>query len=60
VLQRLIELAQFTAIRYSDRLTEADIAASIGSVGDSYDCEHDPPAGRRLEGMLVRCCRAVV
>jgi putative transposase len=29
--------SQFTAIRYSDRLTEANIAASIGSVGDSYD-----------------------
>jgi putative transposase len=29
--------SQFTAIRYSDRLTEAGIAASIGSVGDSYD-----------------------
>jgi putative transposase len=30
-------VSQFTAIRYSDRLTEANIAASIGSVGDSYD-----------------------
>jgi putative transposase len=29
--------SQFTAIRYSDRLTEANIAASIGTVGDSYD-----------------------
>ena len=26
--------SQFTAIRYSDRLTEAGIAASIGSIGD--------------------------
>lgn len=29
--------SQFTAIRYSDRLAEAGVAASIGSVGDSYD-----------------------
>jgi len=29
--------SQYTSIRYSDRLTEAGIAASIGSVGDSYD-----------------------
>jgi putative transposase len=29
--------SQFTAIRYSDRLTEAGIAASIGTVADSYD-----------------------
>jgi transposase InsO family protein len=28
---------QYTSIRYSDRLTEAGIAASIGSVADSYD-----------------------
>lgn len=28
---------QYTSIRYSDRLTEAGIAASIGTVGDSYD-----------------------
>ncbi len=28
---------QYTSIRYSDRLAELDIAASIGSVGDSYD-----------------------
>lgn len=29
--------SQFTSIRYSERLREADIAPSIGSVGDSYD-----------------------
>jgi putative transposase len=29
--------SQYTSIRYSDRLAELDIAASIGSVGDSYD-----------------------
>jgi transposase InsO family protein len=28
---------QYTSIRYSDRLDEVGIAASIGSVGDSYD-----------------------
>jgi putative transposase len=39
---------QYAAIRYADRLHDAGIAASIGSVGDSYDCEHDGgrcPAG---------------
>ena len=29
--------AQYTAIRYADRLTEAGAVASIGTVGDSYD-----------------------
>src|SRR5205085_3935728 len=28
---------QYTSFRYTDRLTEAGIAASIGSIGDSYD-----------------------
>jgi putative transposase len=29
--------SQYTAIRYTERLTEAKIAASVGSVGSSYD-----------------------
>ena len=30
---------QYLSIRYSERLAEAGITASVGSVGDSYDCE---------------------
>ncbi len=37
MLRRPPESAQYTSIRYSDRLHDAGIAASIGSVGDSYD-----------------------
>lgn len=37
MLQRLVELGQYTSIRYSNRLTDAGAVASIGSVGDSYD-----------------------
>lgn len=29
--------SQYTSIRFGERLTEAGIAASVGSVGDSYD-----------------------
>ena len=29
--------SQYTAIRYTERLAEANIAASVGSVGSSYD-----------------------
>ena len=29
--------SQYTSIRYTERLAEAGIAASVGSVGDSYD-----------------------
>ena len=33
--------SQFTSIRYSERLDDIGAVPSIGSVGDSYDCEHD-------------------
>lgn len=37
MLRRPVESAQYTAIRYGNRLAEAGALASIGSVGDSYD-----------------------
>jgi len=37
VLLRRIEPGQYTSFRYSDRLAEAGVAASVGSKGDSYD-----------------------
>jgi putative transposase len=37
VLQRPFDSAQYTSIRYSERLAEAGARPSIGSVGDSYD-----------------------
>jgi putative transposase len=30
---------QYRAVRYTQRLAEADAVASVGSTGDSYDCE---------------------
>jgi transposase InsO family protein len=37
VLRRPLESAQYVSIRYSDRLAEAGIEPSVGSIGDSYD-----------------------
>ena len=37
---------QYLSMRYTDRLTEAGIEPSVGSRGDSYDCEHDGVAVR--------------
>ena len=37
MLRRLIEPGQFLSVRYTERLAEAGIAASVGSRGDSYD-----------------------
>jgi transposase InsO family protein len=33
------ESAQYVAIKYTERLAEAGIEPSVGSVGNSYDCE---------------------
>jgi len=37
VLLRSIEPGQYLCVRYSERLDENDIVASVGSRGDSYD-----------------------
>ncbi|ALJ18410.1 transposase [Microbacterium sp. No. 7] len=37
MLQRPVERRQYRAIRYTERLVEADVVASVGSKGDSYD-----------------------
>ena len=37
MLQRPVESAQYVSIRYTERLVEAGIEPSVGSVGDSYD-----------------------
>ena len=37
LLNRPVELAQYTALRFTQRLADAGVAPSTGSVGDSYD-----------------------
>ena len=37
MLRRPIDSAQYVSIRYSERLAEAGIKPSVGSIGDSYD-----------------------
>jgi transposase InsO family protein len=37
LLRRLLESAQYVSIKYTERLAEAGIEPSVGSVGDSYD-----------------------
>ena len=39
VLLPPVEPSQYLSIRYSERLGEAGVVASVGSRGDSYDCE---------------------
>jgi putative transposase len=31
--------SQYTSLRFTQRLADASVAPSTGSVGDSYDCE---------------------
>ena len=37
MLRRPVESAQYLSIKYTERLAEAGIDTSVGSVGDSYD-----------------------
>ena len=37
VVQRPVESAQYTSIAFTDRLVDAGIDPSVGSVGDAYD-----------------------
>lgn len=37
MLQRPVESAQYVSIKYSERLADAGVEPSVGSVGDSYD-----------------------
>src|SRR3954447_13797056 len=37
MLRRSLESAQYLSIRYTERLLDAGIEPSVGSVGDSYD-----------------------
>jgi hypothetical protein len=37
VLRRPVEPAQYVSIKYTERLAEAGVEPSVGSVGDSYD-----------------------
>jgi hypothetical protein len=46
VLRRRVESEQYVSIRYTERLLEAGIEPSVGSVGDSYDCEYVAAARR--------------
>jgi len=43
-------LAQYTSIRYSERISTAGITPSVGAVGSSYDCEDD---GRSVGGLTL-------
>lgn len=36
-MRRRVESAQYLSIKYTERLAEAGIELSVGSVGDSYD-----------------------
>jgi hypothetical protein len=45
-LRRPVEPKQYLSIRYTERLAAAGVEPSVGSVGDSYDCEHDGLAVR--------------
>ena len=54
VLRRSLEPGQYLSIRYSERLAEAGIEASVGSVGDSYDNALAETINRLYKAELIR------
>jgi len=50
---------QYLSIRYTERLAECGVVNSVGSRGDSYDCEYPWAGDRRLEGSSVPLLAAV-
>ena len=45
---------QYVSTRYTERLAEAGIEPSVGSRGDSYDCEHDGGVVRLVSDPCLR------
>ena len=39
VLHRLVEPKQYVSFAFTGRLIDEGVDASVGSVGDAYDCE---------------------
>lgn len=53
--QRAVELAQYTAIRYPERLADVGALASICNVGDSYD-GYDNAMAESVVGLYKNEC----
>ena len=53
MLQRPVEPAQYVSLAYSDALITAGVSASVGTVGDSYDCQSLRAGFREDEEVLA-------
>jgi putative transposase len=51
--------SQYVAIRYAERLVEAGIDPSVGSVGDSYDCEFTVLPGEPGPSLRMTMCHRI-
>ena len=53
MLQRPVEPGQYVSLAYSDALITAGVTASVGSIGDSYDCQSVLTRFRKDWGVLA-------
>ena len=53
MLHRLLEPKQYLSITYTERLAAAGIEASVGTVGDSYDCAAAEAVNRLYKKELI-------
>jgi putative transposase len=56
VLRRSVESAQYVSIHYTERLAQAGIEPSVGSVGDSYDNALAETVHGPFKTELIRRC----
>ncbi|MFB7224431.1 integrase core domain-containing protein [Streptomyces sp. NPDC056227] len=53
-MRRPVEPAQYRAIRYTERLEQQDVVASVGSKGDSYDNDLAEAFNSLFKAELIR------
>ena len=56
-MRRPLESAQYVAVKYTERLTEAGVEPSVGSVGDSYDNALAETINGLYKTEVIRRCR---
>ena len=52
--------SQYVAIKYTERLAEAGIEPSVGSIGDSYDCEFTVLPGKSDPSLRLTPCPCAI
>jgi hypothetical protein len=53
VLQRPVESGQYTSIKFTETVALEGLVASIGTIGDAYDCQSVSAGFRKNQVVLA-------